>query len=268
MACKDAINNVSHIAIPTIEFVKDTKSFGVLVPENMFFGVDTRIPADDLLQNNIKLFDWVTRNKLQPNFWGRNLIGENCITKEEIQFLHNNGCRVALFYNPVGGKDTEEQGKLAVAEIFDYIFRLGIRKDVAIFLEIADNEPVTTAYMLGFAKELLSYKLTPGFKANTDAKFIFDRNFSRGLLNHFDIFNKCIVWATAPSLDEYYRTNNAHLIHPDVWIPFAPSGIRKNDIFIWQYGKECHQIYDDVDREITFNVNLTKETDTIFKYMI
>lgn len=268
MAYKNAINNENTTPISVAEPIVEEKNFGVIVPENMYFGVDTSFPANTLLQNNITLFDWVERNKPQPNFWGRNIFGANCITKDEIHFLHNRGCRVALIYQPISPKETEEDGRLSAQEIFDHIFKLGMHKDIAVFLEIQDIEAVTNSYMLGFAKELLNLNLIPGFKANTDAQFTFDRKFSRCLNNYRDVFEKCIVWATAPNLDEYYRTTNAHLIHPDVWIPFAPSGISKNDICIWQYGKECHPIYDEINREITFNVNLTKETNTIFKYMI
>ena len=101
------------------------------------------------------------------------------------------------------------------------------------------------------------------FKANTDAHFTFDRKFSRCLNNYRDVFEKCIIWATAPILDEYYRTTNAHLVHPNVWIPFAPSGIKKSDVCIWQYGKECHPICDEIAREITFNTNLVKSAKLI-----
>ena len=268
MDTKNYPNTENATPISVADYIVEPNNIGVIIPKNMYFGVDTTFPANTLLQNNITLFDWVERNKLQPNFWGRNIFGANCITKEEIEFLRNRGCRVALIYEPINSKETEEDGILSAQEIFDHIFKLGMRKDIAVFLEIQDVETVTNSYMLGFAKELLNLNLTPGFKANTDAQFMFDRKFSRCLNNYRDVFEKCIVWATAPNLDEYYRTTNSHLVHPDVWIPFAPSGINKNDICIWQYGKECHPIYDDINREITFNVNLTKETNTIFKHMI
>ena len=53
----------------------------------LLFGVDSKIQANDLLQNNIDQFEWVVRNKIYPNFYGRYLTGENCLTKDEIKFL-------------------------------------------------------------------------------------------------------------------------------------------------------------------------------------
>ena len=43
------------------------------------------------------------------------------------------------------------------------------------------------------------------------------------------------------------------MIHPDEWKPFAPSGITKAQIAIWQYGEYFHPINDINDDEFSFN---------------
>ena len=58
-----------------------------------------------------------------------------------------------------------------------------------------------------------------------------------------------------------------HLIHPDNWMPFAPSGIKRKDIAVWQYGKSCHPIADDHDTEATFNINLVRNEKVIIEKM-
>ena len=58
-----------------------------------------------------------------------------------------------------------------------------------------------------------------------------------------------------------------HLIHPDNWTPFAPSGIKRKDIAIWQYGKGCHPIADDHDTETTLNINLVRNEKVIIEKM-
>ena len=45
--------------------------------ERLLFGVDSHTPSNDILQNNLTEFEWAVRNKVYPNFWGRNLTGEN-----------------------------------------------------------------------------------------------------------------------------------------------------------------------------------------------
>ena len=121
--------------------------------------------------------------------------------------------------------------------------------------------------MRGFASMLLNEGFTPGFKANTDAAFDFDREYSRGMQTDKEIFEKCLIWAVSPSLSEFDRVTTTHLIHPDNWMPFAPSGITRQDIAIWQYGKNCHPIADDSGVETTFNVNLVKDAKIIIEKM-
>ena len=269
MACKNAIRTqINEVeASKVFEAATVTENKVNTVPERLLFGVDSKIQANDVLQNNITVFEWAVRNKIYPGFWGRNLLGENCLTKDEIEFLHSKACKIAAIYNIVDAKETEEQGKITARKIDIAAMELGIPAGTAIFLEIGDNENITTDYMRGFAEGLIDEGFTPAFKANTDAMFGFDREFSRGLQTDKEIFEKCLVWAVAPSLAEYDRMTTTHLIHPDNWLPYAPSGITRNDIAVWQYGKECHPINDDAGVETTFNVNLVRNEQIIIDKM-
>lgn len=268
MACKGAKNKQNTVAVatvtPTVETAVKTE---VQTPVRLLFGVDSKIQANDILQNNISEFEWVVRNKVYPNFWGRNLVGENSLTKQEIDFLHEKGCKIAAIYTSLDAKETEEQGKIVAKKIDVVAMELGIPQGTAIFLEIGERENVTRDYMRGFAEGLVEEGFTPAFKANTDANFSFDREFSRGLQTDRDVFSKCLIWAVSPSLAEYERVTTTHLIHPDNWIPFAPSGITRDDIAIWQYGKDCHPINDDIGVETTFNVNLVRNEQVIIEKM-
>ncbi len=121
--------------------------------------------------------------------------------------------------------------------------------------------------MLGFAKMMIAQGYTPAFKANTDAKFSFDREFSRGMQTNKDIFDKCLIWAVAPTIAEYDGITTTHLIHPDNWKPYAPSGITRNEIAVWTYGKNCHPIEDDMGKPVTFDLDLVRNEDVIIKNM-
>lgn len=268
MACKGAKNKQNTVAVatvtPTVETAVKTE---VQIPVRLLFGVDSKTQADDILQNNISEFEWVVRNKVYPNFWGRNLVGENSLTKQEIDFLHEKGCKIAAIYNSLDAKETEEQGKIVAKKVDVVATELGIPHGTAIFLEIGERENVTRDYMRGFAEGLIEEGFTPGFKANTDANFGFDREYSRGMQTDKEIFEKCLIWAVSPSLTEFDRVTTTHLIHPDNWTPFAPSGITRQDIAIWQYGKNCHPIADDSGVETTFNVNLVRDAKIIIEKM-
>lgn len=121
--------------------------------------------------------------------------------------------------------------------------------------------------MKGFAEELIESGYTAAFKANTDAQFNFDREFSRGLQTNREIFEQCIVWAVAPTLSEYDGMTTTHLVHPDNWIPYTPSGLKRKEIAVWQYGKKCHPIEDDEGAETTFNVNLVRNEKVLVEKM-
>lgn len=269
MACKGAKNRINNNVVKMSMTVQNevATTSEVNNPKRLLFGVDSRIQANDVLQNNITEFEWVERNKLYPNFWGRYIVGDDCITEAELEFLHSKGCKIAAIYKSPDLKETEEQGKMVAKKIDVIALELGIPEGTAVFLEIDENEKITRSYMLGFAQGLIEEGFVPAFKANTDAKFGFDREFSRGLQTDNDVFSKCLVWSIAPSLAEYDRVTTTHLIHPDNWIPYAPSGITRDDIAIWQYGKSCHPINDDTGKETTFNVNLVKDENIIIEMM-
>ena len=233
----------------------------------LLFGVDSKAQANDVLQNNLDLFEWVKRNKIYPNFWARNIVGEHCLTKDEIEFLHGKGCKIAATYKSTDVKQTEEQGKTLAKKIDLRALELDIPQEIAIFLEIDENETISTAFMHGFASTLLTNGYTPGFKVNTDAKFAFDREFSRGMQTNKDVFQNCLVWALTPTLEEYERMTTTHLIHPDNWVPFAPSGITRREIAVWQYGKNCHPIEDHTGNQTSFNLDLVRNEQVIIEKM-
>lgn len=233
----------------------------------LLFGVDSKVQANDLLQNNIEEFEWVVRNKIYPNFYGRYLIGENCISKEEINFLHTKGCKIAPIYVEECEKQTEEQGATLAKKIDVRAYELGIPEGTAVFLEIAEGENVSCEFMRGFASALLKEGYVPGFKANTDARFTFDREFSKGVQNNRDIFGMCLIWAVAPTVEEYNGMTTSHLIHPDNWVPYAPSGITRKEVAVWQYGKNCHPIEDDMGKATTFNLDLVRNERVIIDRM-
>lgn len=267
MACRNAYRRKTINKVTEETQVVNVGMASIRSVDRLLFGVDSNVQSDDLLQNNINQFEWVTRNKIYPNFWGRNIVGENCLTREEIDFLHNQGCKIAAIYKTSDKKKTAEQGKILAKKVDIAAFELGIPEGAAIFLEIEDGEEVTRNYLRGFANALIAEGYTPGFKVNTDAKYDFDREYSRAMQIDKDVFEKCLIWATAPTIAEYDHITTTHLIHPDNWGPFAPSGITRREIAIWQYGKDCHPIYDDEGKETTFNLNLVRNKNVIIEKM-
>ena len=270
MACRG--RNQTAGTVQNIQAVQNTEGEFAAVKgtdnvERLLFGVDSRTPSGTALQNNLTQFEWVVRNKIYPNFWGRNLVGENALTRDEIEFIHSKGCKIAAIYIADEAKETEEQGKILAKKIALTALELGVPAGAAVFLEVDEKENITAEYMRALAQALLFEGFTPGFKANTDAVYSFDREYSRGMQSDRELFEKCLVWAVAPSLEEYDHITTSHLIRPDNWIPYAPSGITRRDIALWQYGKNCHPIQDDEGNDTSFNLNLVRNEEVIIHKM-
>lgn len=267
MACRDAYKAKNAKGAQGANRASTSRPAVAEHVARLLFGVDSKIQANDLLQNNITEFEWVVRNKIYPNFYGRYLTGENCLTRDEIKFLHSKGCKIAAIHNDAESKETEQQGQLLAKKIDVLALELGIPEGTAIFLEIGEKETVTRNFMRGFANTLVTEGFTPGFKANTDAKFAFDREFSRGMQANKDVFENCLIWAVVPTVKEYNGITTSHLIHPDNWMPYVPSGLTRKEIAVWQYGRDCHPIEDDMGNITTFNLNLVRNEQVIIDKM-
>lgn len=267
MACRNAYKTKTTAEEATVIQTSVTEPVVAQNVDRLLFGVDSNIPVSTLLQNNINEFEWVLRNKIYPNFWGRNLVGENALTREEIDFLHSKGCKIAAVYTDPGEKLDEKQGEILAEKIDLLAYDLGIPQGTAIFLEIGENENVSRNFMLGFAKALMVEGFTPAFKANTDARFAFDREFSRGMQTNEDVFKKCLIWAVSPTVEAYNGITTSHLIHPDDWLPYAPSCITRKEIAVWQYGVNGHPIEDDQGKLTMFNLDLVRNEQVIVEKM-
>ena len=265
MACKDA-NQTKVIPITTLppEPAQADKQ-APSAPLRLLFGVDSSRNSAAVLQNNLSLFDWVSRNKLYPNFWGRNINGHDPLTSAEISFLHSKGCKIAPVFLSSDPGESYEQGMLLAKKAALAAFTLHIPENTALFWEAASS--ASAEFFKGYAQGLLTEGYTPGFKVNTDANYSFDREYSRGKQSAAEVFEQCVIWALTPSLEDYERVTTTHRIHPDVWRPYAPSGTKRKDIGVWQYGKNCHPIEDEEGKETVFNVNLVKKEEIILDKM-
>lgn len=267
MACRDAYEIMASMNNGTRFERLSTFTEPAEAVYRLLFGVDSKVPASTLLQNNLTQFEWVTRNKIYPGFWGRNITGENCLTKDEVYFLHGKACKIAPFCFSDDVKETYEQGKALAMKTILKALELGIPKNTAIYMELEDTASVTKDYLLGYVEEMLREGFIPGFKANTDAACDFDREYSRGMQTDPEMFERCLIWATEPTLEEYNGITTTHLIHPDNWMPYAPSGCTMRDVAVWQYGRDCHPIENREEKRTAFNINLIRNTQVLIRTM-
>lgn len=195
-----------------------------------FFGVCSDAQANLRLKNGYTLYDWIKRQRCFPAFWGRTLLGENCITEEEIDFLRSQDCKVLLIARDLseatvsginGTKDALRAAEAARA--------LGVPAGTAIFAQIEPHWSVNHNWMLSFAHTMVSNGYVPGFIGNTDSSknFNFDRQYSHYVqaTKEVNAFG-AVVMATEPKCKKV----------PAKWAPYCPSALEPEDIQLWACG--------------------------------
>ena len=181
---------------------------------------------------NHKLYDWVMRRNSFPAFWGRDLDGENAITQEEVAFLKDKQCRIALIVRDlteeaVSAVDGRADGLRAVEEAKE----LGVPQEagIALFAEIRSDWSVNHNWMMTFAQALAENGYIPGFIGNTDSSknFNFDRQCSHYVQATADMGQfGALYWATEPREEG----------EPEEWAPYCPSALLPEDMSLWRRG--------------------------------
>ena len=200
---------------------------------NIIFGANSSMPATAKLTNGYTLFDWVMRKNCFPAFWGRNLGGENQITAEEIEFLREKDCKIALVLKDLTEAEVSEgggfnHGIMAVRAAKELL--VPQNSGIALFAEFQPEWSVNHNWMLGFARALNINGYVPGFIGNTDSSKNF--NFGREC-SHFAESSRYVNYfgavfcATEPKKEEM----------PEVWAPFSPSELEPEEIQLWATGE-------------------------------
>lgn len=197
------------------------------------FGANSACAANTQLTNGYRLFDWVMRMNSFPAFWGRSISGENKLSWEEIAFLREKNCKIALIFDElteisVSGDDGVNDALRAVEAARE----LGIpeHSGIALFAEIRDDWSVNHNWMMKFAETLSCNGFVPGFIGNTDSSqnFNFDRQCGHYLQATADAGGYgALFCATQPK-------QSGEVL---AWTPFCPSDLAREDISMWRSGE-------------------------------
>ena len=199
---------------------------------SMIFGADSIFPSNTRLTNGYTLYDWVMRMNCFPAFWGRNISGENQIKEDEVNFLTEKDCRIALIIRHLSEIDvSKNNGETDALEAAERAKALNVPDDgsIALFVDIHDDWTVNHNWMIGFAKTLSENGYVPGFIGNTGSSKNLGFNHRHG---HFANAAKddreygALYWATEPKLDG----------EPSDWSPFFPSDFTADKISVWRTG--------------------------------
>ena len=197
----------------------------------MIFGADSTFPATTRLSNGYSLFQWVMRRDV-PRFWGRGFLGEDAIAQDEIDHLHEKGCKIALIVNDLTEIDVSTQNGTADAQrAADAAKALGVPANagIALFADIHDDWSVNHNWMISFAHTLVDNGYVPGFIGNTDSSlnFSFDRDCSHFIEATEDVDHYGAIYGATQPKKEGNVTE---------WEPFCPSVLTPGEISLWRCG--------------------------------
>ena len=209
---------------------------------SLIYGANSITPANARLTNGYTLYDWVMRMGCFPSFWGRSLTGDGKITQDEMEFLKNKNCRVALIVRDLTEAEVSaNDGTRSAVKALEAAKKLDIPKNkgIAIFAYIEPEWSVNHNWMISYASNLKSGGYIPGFIGNTDSSlnFNFDRQCSHYVqatrnLGQFE----ALYWSLAPKYN----------FDPEKWSTYAPSELLPNDMHLWSYGSiDFHSVHAD-----------------------
>ena len=196
------------------------------------YGVSSVIPINKKLKNGYTMYDWIKRQKCFPAFCMRTLCGEEEISSEEIEFLREKNCKIALVIRDlteakVSGANGTEDAITAVE--FAKRLDVPINSGIALFAEIKPEWSVNHNWMISFARTVSANGYVPAFIGDTDPSknFNFDRQCSHYIQATKDTnYFGALFMATEPKIDNM----------PTEWTPYCPSVLQPDDMHLWSCG--------------------------------
>lgn len=198
-----------------------------------YFGVSSLTPANQKLKNGYTLCEWAMRQHYYPLFWGRQLVGDNAITKEEYDYLKSKGIKTMLLINHFSEQDISKfDGTMDALEVVEVAKSLGVpqNQNIALYVVADSDGSINHNWMISFAHAVKQHGYIAGFIGNTDSSMNF--NFDR----------QCSHFVLATSREKQYgavygATEPKCEYAPTEWSPYCPSALEPEHIGFWVYNE-------------------------------
>ena len=158
----------------------------------IIYGVYSGVPANTKLSYGCDLYSWVTKHSESPLFWGRDIFGDNRITKDEAEFLHEKNCMVMLVLNEFMGRNITDDVLFSV----ETLKNLGVpeHEGTALF----NSKTISYNYMISYAYKMLENGYIPGFIMDIDSTKNYN-NYVREM--GYIAKNSTVYWDISPKYD-------------------------------------------------------------------
>ena len=198
------------------------------------WGVDSVAGAHEAVPaatGKVTLYDHLVAKGLEPEFFGRYLSGgTKNLTKAEVTFLHNKGCRILPVYR--NGAIAGKNGTVEAGRAIDLANALGMAGGVVIYTDIEPLEKPSVDYILGWCKTMRASKYggSGGFYCNNWSGSDFMKAFKPAFEKMDETMrNGIYLWCQHPPK----KCGKDSSFNPEK-PAFFPSGPN-----VWQYAINC-----------------------------
>ena len=118
------------------------------------------------------LFDFVTQQVRQPQFWGRYIGGSYQLAPEEAEFLFAKGCRILLIYNAALPGGDYQRGAADAHQAINAAQALGVPSGVALYADIETHILTSPDWLRGWWETMSAsvYANPGGFYCNPSSE--------------------------------------------------------------------------------------------------
>lgn len=194
------------------------------------WGVDSSAPVNE------KLYECVTSNFGQPQFWGRYLTTtpnvSTGLTKEEISFIQSKGIKILPIYNVFREATGYGKGQQIARNAVFHARRLSIPKNTLIIANVEHFFRVDGEWIRGFVESLYPTGYRPGFY-HDPTKGEFADAYCEAVKENNQVAAQSILWSAEPE-PGVTKERNAPRFNP------ATPNCKAN-VWLWQYGRDAQK---------------------------
>lgn len=192
------------------------------------WGVDSANPVDSELYECVK-------NKLGlPKFWGRYLTERpnafSGLTKLEITYIRSKGVKVLPIYNAINEAVGYENGKIAARNAVFHARRLGIPRNIVLFINIEKFFNVDADWIKGWVETIFTAGYRPGFYHDS-TEGAFAAAYCEAVKSNNEVAVQSILWSAQPEPGVTSERKAPR------FTPAAPKC--KGNVWLWQYGRDA-----------------------------
>ncbi|MCJ7842652.1 DUF1906 domain-containing protein [Lederbergia sp. NSJ-179] len=214
--------------------------------EKIIWGVDSASRTTE------ELYVCVNEQFGEPKIWGRYLGSKEDVSqgmsKEEVNYLHEQGTKILPIYNHFSKAEGYDHGIELAEHAISLAQEIGLPKEKVIFADIEPDYPVDAKFIQGWYDGIKKSPYHPGIYGIFAEEQPLFEVYEQAVKDKKELGEQMIIWSAHPQLEVTAKEKAPE---------YQPNGPKGSLILGWQYGIDA--------KECNIDTNLFK--DEIMKYL-